>query len=282
MEKSQKDKQNLRDRVALLEEYIREKMPQGSYNDLEIYEKNRSKLVKNSSRLTKASTNYTIGMESPTKKFGKQVIIADTDTSDIEQLKQEVLQFKQKAQSLRFENEQLQKLLTESKEVSCANSSVHINSNLSQRSIEVASPQKSKKSNAYSAFFSPQRAEGMFKQMFDIEYGDKLIEEFDNRVTALNLRADISDDLREIVMKQEEKNLMLHSKLMDMRGLIEQMMKQFRDLVNRDYYELQKIHKEMVLKTLRDKDKEKKSAMSRVDVLNLLSVYHSENNVLKR
>lgn len=253
-------------------------MPEEAWSDLEIYERNRMKLVKNSSRVTKASTNYTIGMESPNKKFGKQVVTEDY--SDIEQLRQEVLEFKQKTKSLRFENEKLQKMLSDPKVVSSRNSSVDMNSRFSQRSIEGASP--SKKSHNYSAFFSPQRAEGMFKQMFDIDYGEKLIEKFDQRVEEMNVKAEISDELREICVKQEEKNLMLHSKLMDMRGLIEQMMKQFRELVNKDYKELQKIHKEMVLKSLRDKDQEKKSAMSRVDILNLLSVYHSENNFLKK
>ena len=45
-------------------------------------------------------------------------------------------------------------------------------------------------------------------------------------------------DLRSIVRKLEEKNMILCSKLGDMKLLIEEMMSQFRELVSKDYIEL--------------------------------------------
>lgn len=128
LSKAENERNRLAARVKILEEYISEQMPNGNLEDIKLFEKRKKLLLrKQESGKTQISTTFTSMKNSPRKSKKRMFNLHNNtnalsikDTNEIKVLKKEVLQFKQKAQSLRFQNERLQKLLSESKHLSLA------------------------------------------------------------------------------------------------------------------------------------------------------------------
>lgn len=97
-----------------------------------------------------------------------------------------------------------------------------------------------------------KRANSLLRRLIEFEEEElpKFSEILEDRLENMNLMEEDKVDLKTIVRKLEEKNMILSSKVGDMKLLIEEMMSQFRELVSKDYIELQKIRKEMMLKNL--------------------------------
>lgn len=258
-------------------------------------------------------------------------MLSSEESKDVATLQNEVTHFKQKVQSLGFQNAQLKKLLNEDKRFSVAysvESEGNYSTNTRQNRLTVdgslTNPIKlhsKKESQAESQEQRLEEASSMIKRLLETDGQSEVpiySKELDRKLDRLNLPEEEKASLKSIVVKLEEKNMILNSKVGDMKLLIEEMMSQFRELVSRDYIELQKIRKEIAKNELgmgsqnssphktsyfknfktefstRNKRLSEDSAHlsnnlnisqtgsgQNVDIVNLVSVYHAENKRLK-
>lgn len=161
----------------------------------------------------------------------------------------------------------------------------------------------------------------MIKRLLEVDEEEdihRVSEVIDQKLDRMNLLEEDKDYLKSLIVKLEEKNMILNSKFRDMKLVIQEMMSQFKELVSTDYIELQKIRKEIAKNEFgltsqnssphktsyfknfkpdfanRSKRLSEDSAQlsnnlnisqtgsgQNVDIFNLVSVYHSENKRLK-
>ena len=83
------------------------------------------------------------------------------------------------------------------------------------------------------------KSDRVIKDFLELDSDEEFNSMFSQQLKSFSLSSDVQRSLKKMFRKMEEKNIVLKSKMEDMKLLMSDMMANFKDLVSKDYEDLQ-------------------------------------------
>jgi len=199
--------------------------------------------------------------------------------NDLEKLQTEILDYREKAESLKFENERLQKLLVDSGTSSKYKSDISLGLESVFSESQTPSQHESPLQKRQPFSRKSVKSDSLIKNFLELEIEDELTQLFTEKMKSLGLDSRSQSSLRTVFKKLEERNMVLKSKIREMKQLMADLMNNFKTLVSKDYEDLEYLQREIMMRAT--PPKKDNSLEQHSELAKLLSIYSTENRELK-